>query len=115
MTMPRHPSMRRARLRTYPPIPASLEELSEALLGEQNVHIIQTEGDDTIYAGSVTTAADGSHHVIFMSNEQRWMLGQVNVLHADGTFKSRPATPGSCQLFTIVTTWDTHVRNFPYI
>ncbi|KAE8745172.1 hypothetical protein FOCC_FOCC008238 [Frankliniella occidentalis] len=100
--------MRRARLETYPEIPQTLEELSAALLDVNNAHIIQTEGDDFIYAGSVT-ARDGSHHVIFMSEEQKWILGEAEVLHADGTFKSRPATPRSSQLFCIVTTWETHV------
>ncbi|KAK3931470.1 FLYWCH-type zinc finger-containing protein 1, partial [Frankliniella fusca] len=108
MTMPRlRSSMRKARLDTYPEIPPTLEELTIELMDDSNGHIIHTEGDDSIYAGSVT-ASDGSHHLIFMSNEQKWLLGEVRVIHADGTFKSRPASPASSQLFCIVTTWETY-------
>lgn len=92
-----------ARMKSYPPIPNSLTELTQALL--QNPRISETvDGEENLYAGSVT-ATDGSHHVAFISPRMIEFLGKVKILQGDGTFRSRPAIPPSSQCFVLVTTW----------
>ena len=62
------------------------------------------DGEESMYAGSVT-ATDGSHHVAFMSPRAGQFLQHCRLIHGDGTFRARPATPPSSQCFVLVTTW----------
>ncbi|KAJ1526453.1 hypothetical protein ONE63_009587 [Megalurothrips usitatus] len=110
MTMNRlRTSMRNARTKTYPAIPQTLKELTELLMKKKNRYLAKTtDNKDLLYAGSVD-ASDGSHNVVFISKRMRKVMADVQVIHADGTFKSRPALPKSRQLFVIVTTWQTSI------
>lgn len=94
--------MYQARMRAYPPIPYTLQDLTRLLL--HNPNISETvDGEDNMYAGSVT-AADGSHHVAFISRRMLHYMGRLKCIQGDGTFRARPAVPPSCQCFVLVTT-----------
>lgn len=104
--------MYRARMASYPPVPLTLRELTQVLLGHPRVSLT-VDGDENMYAGS-TTAADGSHHVVFASRRMLDFMGQCQLLQADGTFRARPATPPSSQCFTLVTTYKDGVSASPF-
>ena len=92
-----------ARMKSYPPIPNTLTDLTRILL--QNRRISETvDGDENLYAGSIT-ATDGSHHVAFISPRMIQFLGKVKIVQGDGTFRARPALPHSSQCFVLVSTW----------
>ncbi|XP_034247294.1 uncharacterized protein LOC117649035 [Thrips palmi] len=103
------PAMQRARSRMYPPPPATLQELT-GILQDPRYQVISATNDarDSLYAGSVT-AADGSHHIIFMSRRMALVAQSLNILFADGTFKVLPAIEQldlASQVFSIVGNWD---------
>lgn len=83
--------MQRARSSMFPPAPATLQELT-AILQDPRYQVISATHDalDSLYAGSVT-AADGSHHIIFMSRRMARVARSLDILFADGTFKVLPA------------------------
>lgn len=99
--------MYRARSEIFPPIPQTLYELTQVLLGHPRVSVT-VDGEQNMYAGSAT-ADDGSHHVVFVSRRMLNFMGQCQLLQGDGTFKARPATPNSAQCFAIVTTYKSGV------
>ena len=96
-------SMHRVRSGTFPPVPQTLLELTQVLLGHPRVSVT-VDGEQNMYAGSIT-ANDGSHHVVFVSRRMLDFMGQCKLLQGDGTFKSRPATPECAQCLAIVTTY----------
>jgi len=99
-----------ARMKSFPPIPHTLLDLTRALLQYPRVSVT-VDGDQNLYAGSIT-AADGSHHVLFLSPRMNEFLRKVKTLQGDGTFKSRPAVPHSCQVFVLVTTYKSCVSSY---
>lgn len=91
-------SMRNARMAMYPNPPPSLRRLTLILRNPQyRVITISRDGEDNLYAGSVTDAL-GNHHVIFSSNRLLQAMRQFVVLHTDGTFKVVPAGMGISQV-----------------
>jgi len=83
-------SMRNARMKRYPPLPANLTELT--LQNPQyQVLTLTDDGLDNIYAGSVDDA-DGNHHLLFMSERMIERARTFSVLHSDGTFRSVPCS-----------------------
>lgn len=83
--------MRNARLRNYPFVPNDLRRLTDILMNPQHRVITMTQdGQDNLYAGSVTDAR-GAHHVLFISDRMAAVARDLRVLHGDGTFKTRPA------------------------
>lgn len=85
--------MRNARLRSYPFPPESLRDLSNILLDPQySVLTMTADGEDNLYAGSVTDV-DGGHHVVFASNRMIDQMKKFRVLHSDGTFRAVPISP----------------------
>lgn len=83
--------MQRARQKMFPPPPEDLEGLTQILQNPRfQVATATHDGDDNLYAGSVT-AEDGSHHVIFMTRRMARVGCTFSYLFADGTFKVLPA------------------------
>lgn len=103
------PSMQRARYSMFPPPPQNLQELTEILQDPRYRVVTAThDGEDNLYAGSVT-AGDDSHHVIFMSRRMAGVLRQLDYLFADGTFKVLPAIDDldeASQVLAFVGNWD---------
>lgn len=95
--------MYKKRMDAYPRIPYTLVDLTRALLQHPRV-ALTVDGEQSMYAGS-TTGADGSHSIVFMSQRSIDLLGRVKTVQADGTFRSRPSVPPSCQCFALVTTY----------
>lgn len=98
----------RARAASFPPIPQTLHDLTQVLLGHPRVSVT-VDGEQNMYAGSIT-ADDGSHHVVFVSRRMQDFMTQCKLLQGDGAFRSRPATPHSAQCFAIVTTYKSGVN-----
>ncbi|KAK3921644.1 Anthranilate--CoA ligase, partial [Frankliniella fusca] len=103
-------AMQRARLSVLPPPPQTLRGLSDILQNPRYRITTQTpDGRDNIYARSVT-AADGSHHIIFLSQRMARVMKRMVILFGDGTFKSLPAMEGlnndASQVFALVANWD---------
>ncbi|KAE8745029.1 hypothetical protein FOCC_FOCC008341 [Frankliniella occidentalis] len=97
--------MRNTRLKKYPVIPQTLQELTDLLMNPDNDWLpASVDKKDNIYAGSVN-ATDGTHCILFMSERMLQFAGEVLLFQADGTFKSRPATPPSSQVFCLITTY----------
>jgi hypothetical protein len=97
--------MYRARMRRYPPIPKTLRELTRLLLQDRWKEISGTiDEEDNLYAGS-TTASDGSHHVLFISQRMLQFMSNIKIVQSDGTFRARPNVPPSSQCFVFVTPW----------
>lgn len=98
-------TMYNAKMAKYPKIrPYTLRELSRTLLQHGFVAATIDEAEN-LYAGSIT-ATDGSHHLAFFSPRMLHFMGQIKIIHGDGTFKSRPTLPASSQIFALVTTWN---------
>jgi len=96
-----------SRMRSFPPIPYTLLDLTRTLLQHPRVSTT-VDGEENIYAGSIN-APDGSHHVLFISPRMIDFLGKVKILQGDGTFRARPSIPPSCQCFVLVTTYKNSV------
>ncbi|XP_052131748.1 uncharacterized protein LOC127751763 [Frankliniella occidentalis] len=102
-------AMQRARYSALPPPPQSLEELT-AILQDPRYRVLTatSDGRDNLYAASVN-AADGSHHVIFMTRRMARVLRQLKILFGDGTFKTLPNMEdldAASQIFCVVGNWD---------
>ncbi|XP_034253510.1 uncharacterized protein LOC117652588 [Thrips palmi] len=102
-------SMQRVRYRRFPPVPASLEELTRIL--QNPLYAVMTathDAEDSLYAASVT-ARDGSHSVLFMTRRMANVARSMHTLFADGTFKSLPSIEGlnrASQVFALVGNWN---------
>ena len=72
--------MRNARLRSIPPVPATLEELHDVL---QNYHPMKH-----MYKG-LALADDGSQCLLFIDDRMIDPLSRCNQLFSDGTFDVR--------------------------
>ncbi|KAK3926018.1 Glucose-1-phosphate adenylyltransferase [Frankliniella fusca] len=106
-------AMRNSRMHNYPALPRSLRGLTRILNDDRFAVICQTDdGTDNIYGGS-TTARDGSHHVLFLSERMIEILKESKILHGDGTKKVVPIGANGYflaqQVYVILTTWDHHI------
>lgn len=94
-------AIHRARASLYPPVPITLENLSDLLSQQHQRVAVSRDGKDTIFGGSVHT--NGMVSVIFLSRRLRRYLRKVKLVFCDGTFGSRPNSPQSAQVLQIVT------------
>lgn len=100
------PSMVRAQSEHRPIIPHSFEELNETM--EANLELRQTlDGEELLYRGAAGVQPHRS--LIFMSDRVVLGIGALSHVFGDATFYSRPNSPASAQLFTLVTMRDNHV------
>jgi len=83
-------AMRKARMDNFPDPPESLRQLTRILNDDRYRVLTQSDdGADNLYGGSVT-AADHSHHVMFVSERMLQVARDSRILHGDGTVKVVP-------------------------
>ena len=92
--------MVRAQAEHRPRIPHSFEELHETLEAS-------LDGEDLLYRGF--SGAVGHRSLVFMSDRVMQGIGPVSHVFGDATFYSRPNSPVSAQLYSLVTMRDNHV------
>ncbi|KAK3921439.1 DNA excision repair protein ERCC-6-like 2 [Frankliniella fusca] len=102
-------AMQRARYSVLPPPPLTLRQLTDILQDPHYTVLTNTDdGQDNIYAASVTDT-QGSHHIIFMSQRMARVMKRLSILFGDGTFLTLPVLEdldAASQIFAIVGNWD---------
>lgn len=71
------------------------------------------DGQELLYRGM--TGREGHSSLVFMSGRVVEGVGPVNYLFCDATFYSRPNSPHSAQLYTVVAMRDNHVSILFYV
>lgn len=102
------PSMVRAQADNRPNIPHSFEELHEILTNHAELGRTY-DGQMELYQGM--SGVPDHRSIVFASRRVLDGVADLRYIFSDATFFSRPNSPNSSQLFTLVTVRDNHVRN----